>query len=189
MIILPGFDCANPQCQGWTGTAKEDHKVCRFCGTPRPVAPVPLYRIRQTRWHVKYTEANEPTPDELSFADALSEAQHLRENYPTHAFEVVPANAPLVHDIVSLQQEYGAMFQQLTLVQTRCKELLEEKRALKQDIRNKLRDAFTEISFHSAGHGHPACVAEHEDLYCCIEPGHVGFNELVDHLVAALEKA
>jgi hypothetical protein len=63
MIVLPGFDCANPQCQGWTGTAKEDHKVCRFCGTPRPVEPVPLYRIRQTRWHVKYTEADEPTPD------------------------------------------------------------------------------------------------------------------------------
>jgi hypothetical protein len=36
-ILLPGFDCSNPSCRGWTGLAKENHKVCRFCGAPRPI--------------------------------------------------------------------------------------------------------------------------------------------------------
>jgi len=133
-IVLPGFDCSNPECKGWTGTAKENQKVCRFCGTPRPAESVKLYRIRQTRWTVKYVEAgydDEPVPDELPFADAMSEAEYLRKNYPTHSFEVIPVGAPLVHDIVSLQQQYGAMFQQLTVTQARCTELLIEARALK----------------------------------------------------------
>jgi hypothetical protein len=136
-ILLPGFDCLNPECKGWTGTAKEDHKVCRFCGTPRPTEPVKLYRIRQTRWTIRYDDEKaeqEWKPDELPFADALSEAEYLRKNYPTHSFEVVPVGAPLVHDIVSLQRQYGAMFQQLTVTQARCTELLIEARALKAKL-------------------------------------------------------
>jgi hypothetical protein len=36
-ILLPGFDCSNPDCRAFNGTAKEERATCRCCGTPRPI--------------------------------------------------------------------------------------------------------------------------------------------------------
>lgn len=33
---LPHWDCPNPDCRAFNGTAKVDHVTCRCCGTPRP---------------------------------------------------------------------------------------------------------------------------------------------------------
>lgn len=52
-ILLPGFDCTNPECRGWTGTAKEDHKVCRFCGTPRQEDGARQY-VRSVKEHLDH---------------------------------------------------------------------------------------------------------------------------------------
>jgi hypothetical protein len=126
-ILLPGWDCQ--VCGMFTGTAKFDLKECRCCGAPRQIK---LYRIRQTRWCVKYVEIgytdDEPVPDELPLEDAVSEAKYFQEQYATHHFEVVPASALLVQDIPA---EYKEMLATLTRVQTRCTGLLLENRELR----------------------------------------------------------
>jgi len=92
----------------------------------------PLYRIRQTRWCVKYDERENASPDELPFEEAVSEAEYIQKNYPTHHFDVVPAPAPLVVDMT----QYKAMLSTLTSAQEKCTSLLLENRDLKQQLRN-----------------------------------------------------
>jgi hypothetical protein len=35
-ILIPGWDCSNPDCRVFNGSAKEELQTCRCCGAPRP---------------------------------------------------------------------------------------------------------------------------------------------------------
>ena len=50
-ILLPGWDCHI--CGMFTGTAREDHKVCRCCGTPRQDDGARAY-VRSVKEHLDH---------------------------------------------------------------------------------------------------------------------------------------
>jgi hypothetical protein len=52
-ILLPGWDCQNPECGAFTGTAREDLKVCRCCGMPRPDDGARAY-VRSVKEHLDH---------------------------------------------------------------------------------------------------------------------------------------
>lgn len=136
--LLPHWDCPNPACGAFNGLVKEDTKICRCCGAPRP------------------------SDLDLAFK--------------------------------RLQKTYEQANANLTTVQERCTELVTENRELKARLagtRERLRAAFVSMAHQdngsgSHGHGDGNCAAENEGLYCCIEPQHVWFEKLLDHLITAL---